>query len=109
MLNLFAPAKKNTAIPDDTQGRVDFTSAIVNYSLVFNEFMALCVSIKVKEISGSATDLAAACQETSATAEETSATTQQISAGMQQVKAGESENYNRLRNLNDLLKTRVPY
>lgn len=104
MLNLFSPAKKNTAVPDDNQARVDFISAIANYSLVFNEFMALCVSMKVKEIAGNANDLAAACQETSATAEETSATTQQISAGMQQVKVGELDNYNRLSSLNELAK-----
>jgi len=104
MLNLFSPAKKNTTVADDTLARLDFTSAIANYSLVFNEFMALCLAIKVKEIMGSATDLAALCQETSAAAEETSATTQQISAGMQQVKAGELDNYNRLRALNDLAK-----
>jgi len=104
MLSLFSSQKKNTAMPDDAQGRVDFTSAIVNYSLAFNEFMALCVSIKVKDIAGSANDLAAACQETSATAEETSATTQQISAGMQQVKEGELENYNRICSLNELAK-----
>jgi len=104
MLTLFSSTKKNTTMSDDLQARVDFNSAMVNYSLVFNEFMALCVSIKVKEIAGSAADLAAACQETSATAEETSATTQQISAGMQQVKAGELENYNRVCSLNELAK-----
>jgi len=104
MFSLFSSEKRNVTKQDEAQPRADFFSAVTDYSLAFSEFMAFCVSLKVKEICESATELAAACQETSAMSEETSATTQQISAAMQQVKAGELENFNRISSLTELAK-----
>lgn len=93
--------KTNKPETDKHMAKVDFYSALQDFSLAHNELMTFSVALKIQEITQKASDLAAASEQISATAEETSASTQQISADMQNLKNMELTNFNEIMSLSE--------
>lgn len=102
MFSLLLPNKNKTNKANvNSEAKLDFISALLDFSLAHTELVSFRTSIILQNVAQEATDVAATSQETAATSQEVSAAVTEINGDTEKIKLSAMENIDKLGSLSE--------